>query len=102
MHEGGLPRQLLGQRDQRVTDLKSHAAYLRREAIVLLVPFIAFLVLTLLASSVAALQLGLVESGLAAGEPGFDLANLAHAIFVRPVGPVGYFIVYPSRYLPEK
>ena len=83
----------LYQRHQRVTDLKSWTTYLKREVIVLLTPFLAFLVLTLLTTSVAALQPGLVESGLAAGQPGFTLSNLVHAIFIRPVGPVGYFII---------
>lgn len=83
----------LYQKHQRVVSLKSSVAYLKREAIVLLVPFLAFLVLTLLATSVAALQPGLVASGLAAGQPGFTVSNLAHALFIHPVGPVGYFII---------
>lgn len=83
----------LYQKHQRAVSLKSSVAYLKREAIVLLVPFLAFLVLTLLATSVAALQPGLVASGLAAGQPGFTVSNLAHALFIHPVGPVGYFII---------
>ncbi len=83
----------LYQKHQRVVSLKSSVAYLRREVIVLLVPFLAFLVLTLLATSVASLQPGLVASGLAAGQPGFTVSNLAHALFIHPVGPVGYFII---------
>lgn len=83
----------LYQRHQCVTSLKSSAAYLKREVIVLLTPFIAFLVFTLLATSVASLQPGLVESGLAAGQPGFTVSNLAYALFIHPVGPVGYFII---------
>lgn len=84
---------------QCVTSLKSSAAYLKRESIVLLTPFIAFLVFTLLATSVAALQPGLVESGLAAGEPGFTIPNLVHALFIHPVGPVGYFIILLGIYV---
>lgn len=83
----------LYQRHQCVTNLKSWTTYLKREIIVLLTPFFAFLVLTLLVTSVAALQPGLVESGLAAGQPGFTIPNLLHAIFIHPVGPVGYFII---------
>lgn len=83
----------LYQKHQCVVSLKSSVAYLRREVIVLLVPFLAFLVLTLLATSVASLQPGLVASGLAAGQPGFTVSNLAHALFIHPVGPVGYFII---------
>lgn len=86
----------LYQRHQSVTSFKSQGAYLRREAVVLLVPFFSFLVLTLLTTSVAALQPGLVASGLATGEPTFNLPDLVHAIFVKPVGPVGYFVVLLS------
>ncbi len=89
----------LYQRHQCVTSLKSSAAYLKREIIVLLTPFIAFLVFTLLATSVASLQPGLVESGLATGEPGFTLPNLVHALFIHPVGPVGYFIILLGIYV---
>ena len=89
----------LYQRHQCVTDVKSSAAYLKREVIVLLTPFLAFLVFTLLATSVAALQPGLVESGLVAGEPGFTIPNLVHALFVHPVGPVGYFIILLGIYV---
>lgn len=89
----------LYQRHQCVTSLKSSAAYLKREVIVLLTPFIAFLVFTLLATSVTSLQPGLVESGLAAGEPGFTLSNLVHALFIHPVGPVGYFIILLGIYV---
>lgn len=89
----------LYQRHQQVTNVKSWAAYLKREVIVLLTPFLAFLVLTLLVTSVASLQPGLVESGLAAGKPGFTFANLVHAIFVHPVGPVGYYIILLGIYV---
>lgn len=89
----------LYQRHQCVTSLKSSATYLKREIIVLLTPFLAFLILTLLATSVAALQPGLVESGLAAGEPGFTIPNLVHALFIHPVGPVGYFIILLGIYV---
>lgn len=89
----------LYQKHQCVVSLKSSVAYLRREAIVLLVPFLAFLVLTLLATSVASLQPGLVAIGLAAGQPGFTVANLAHALFIHPVGPVGYFIILLGIYV---
>lgn len=89
----------LYQRHQCVTSLKSSAAYLKREVIVLLTPFLAFLVLTLLVTSVASLQPGLIASGLAAGQPGFTAPNLMHALFVHPVGPVGYFIILLGIYV---
>lgn len=89
----------LYQRHQRVTSLKSSVAYLKRKVIVLLTPFLAFLVLTLLVTSVASLQPGLIASGLAAGQPGFTAPNLMHALFVHPVGPVGYFIILLGIYV---
>lgn len=89
----------LYQRHQRVMNMKSWATYLKREIVVLLTPFFAFLILTLLVTSVAALQPELVESGLVVGEPGFTLPNLVHAIFIHPVGPVGYFIILLGIYV---
>lgn len=89
----------LYQKHQRVTDLRSWGTYIKREAVVLLTPFLAFLVLTLLATSVASMLPGLIDSGLAAGHPTFTIPNLIHAVFVDPVGPVGYFVILLGIYM---
>lgn len=83
----------LFQRYQHVVDFRSWRCYMKREAIVLLTPFAAFTVLTLLTTSLVALQPDLARSGLAAASPGFSAGSLVHAVFVHPVGPVGYFVV---------
>ena len=84
---------LLFQRYQKVTDVHSWAKYMKREAIVLLVPFFAFTVLTLATSSLMKLQPELLHAGLVAAAPTLSPESFIHAVFVQPVGPVGYFIV---------
>ncbi len=84
---------LLFQRYQKVTDICSWANYMKREVIVLLVPFFAFTILTLATGSLMALQPELMRSGLIEAAPGLTAENFIHAAFIQPVGPVGYFIV---------
>ena len=84
---------LLFQRYQKVTSIRSWANYMKREAIVLLVPFFAFTILTLATSSLMKLQPELMHAGLVAAAPTLSLESFLHAVFVQPVGPVGYFVV---------
>lgn len=84
---------LLFQRYQRIVDVRSWTKYMRRETIVLLTPFFAFTILTLATSSLMASQPELLRTGLIAAAPGLTLENFIHAVFVQPVGPVGYFVV---------
>lgn len=83
----------LFQRFQKVTTFQEWRHYMSREVIVLLTPFFAFTILTLLTANVVALQPGVASVGLTAAVPTFSGESLMSAVFVHPVGPVGYFIV---------
>ncbi|WP_302962487.1 hypothetical protein [uncultured Adlercreutzia sp.] len=71
----------LYQRYRSVRTPQAWAANLRREAVVLLVPFAVFTVLSLAAN------------GLAGDGRPLTPGNLLDALFVRPVAPLGYFPV---------
>lgn len=71
----------LYQRHQHIGGVKAWGRYMRREAIVLATPFVAFTVLTLATNS--ALH----------ASPALTPADLGRALTVSPVVPVGYFQV---------
>lgn len=71
----------LYERHQHVTDFHQFATFMKREAIVLLVPYVSFTVLVLVGNS------------LIGANSGFSLANLGGKLFLSPNGSLGYFIV---------
>ncbi|MEC4184780.1 hypothetical protein VJ918_08155 [Adlercreutzia sp. R21] len=69
----------LYQRYRAVRTRRAWALNLRREAVVLLVPFAVFTVL------------GLAVGSLCGSERALTLPELANALFVQPIAPLGYF-----------
>ncbi|WP_296009889.1 hypothetical protein [uncultured Adlercreutzia sp.] len=69
----------LYQRYRTVRTRRAWAANLKRELALMLIPFAAFTVLELLANTVTGVS------------PGFSVAEVARALFVSPIAPVGYF-----------
>lgn len=83
----------LFQAHQSIRSFRDWRAYIGRELIVLMTPFLAFTLLTLATGSLVSLFPELSEVGLVTSPHTFTGEAIVDAIFVHPVGPVGYFVV---------